>query len=256
MSTPALDVSGLNVTYGNGPGVVAALRGIDLRLPTGSFTALMGPSGSGKSTFLNCVAGLERPAAGKVVIGGERLPAPEDAATRFRRDRIGLVFQDLNLLPYLTAGQNVELPLRLAGRTVPAGTGSARLEQVGLADRTDALPAQLSGGQQQRVAIARALVGDPDLLLADEPTGALDSHSAHNVLGILRGCVDRLGRTVVMVTHDPVAAAYADRVVLLADGRIVGQLENPSAEAVAAIMARSGPAVPGASVSPVRGGSV
>ncbi len=236
MNAPALDVVGLSLTYGDGPGAVEALKGVGLRLAAGTFTALMGPSGSGKSTFLNCVAGLERAATGTIMIGGRALPQDETEATLFRRQRIGIVFQGLNLLPYLTAAQNVELPLRLAGRKVPRNTGRARLDQVGLADRADSLPAELSGGQQQRVAIARGLVTRPDVLFADEPTGALDSRTARNVLGILRGSADRLGQTIVMVTHDPVAAAYADQVVFLADGRIAGRMTNPTAEAVAAQM--------------------
>ena len=244
METPALDVSGLSMTYGSGPGAVEALREVGLRLERGTFTALMGPSGSGKSTFLNCVAGLERPVAGTITIGGRALPDDEAAATLFRRERIGIVFQNLNLLSYLSAGQNVELPLRLAGRRVPRGIARELLDQVGLGDRVHSLPAELSGGQQQRVAIARGLVTKPDVLFADEPTGALDSRTARNVLGILRGSADRLGQTIVMVTHDPVAAAYADQVVFLADGRIAGQMANPTAEAVAAQMTHLDQLVP------------
>ncbi|GAB3269097.1 ABC transporter ATP-binding protein [Kineosporia babensis] len=231
-----MDVAGLSMTYGSGPGAVRALREVGLRLQRGTFTALMGPSGSGKSTFLNCAAGLERPVAGSITIGGRTLPTDEAEATLFRRERIGIVFQNLNLLPYLSARQNVELPLRLAGHQVPRDLARDLLDQVGLVDRVSSLPAEMSGGQQQRVAIARALVTRPDVLFADEPTGALDSRTARNVLGILRGAADRMGQTVVMVTHDPVAAAYADQVVFLADGRIAGQMVNPTPEAVASQM--------------------
>ncbi|GAB6900228.1 ABC transporter ATP-binding protein [Kineosporia succinea] len=244
----ALDVSGLSMTYGSGPGAVEALSEVGLRLARGSFTALMGPSGSGKSTFLNCVAGLERPRAGTITIGGRPLPTDEAEATVFRRERIGIVFQGLNLLPYLTAGQNVELPLRLAGGRVPRDLARDLLEEVGLGDRLHSLPSELSGGQRQRVAIARGLVTRPDVLFADEPTGALDSRSARNVLGILRGSADRLGQTIVMVTHDPVAAAYADQVVFLADGRIAGQMSNPTPEAVAAQMTHLDQLVPASAV--------
>ncbi len=244
METPALDVIGLSMTYGTGPGAVTALRDAGLRLERGTFTALMGPSGSGKSTFLNCAAGLERPSAGSIVIGGHPLPSDEAEATLFRRERIGIVFQNLNLLPYLTAGQNVELPLRLTGKRVPREAARELLHQVGLGDRVHSLPAEMSGGQQPRVAIARALITRPDVLFADEPTGALDSRTARNVLGLLRGSADRLGQTIVMVTHDPVAAAYADQVVFLADGRIAGQMANPTPEAVAAQMTHLDQLVP------------
>jgi putative ABC transport system ATP-binding protein len=259
MTQSMLAVDRLSMTYGSGEGVVHALRDVSLRLERGSFTALMGPSGSGKTTFLNCASGLERATSGSVRVGARPLPTEDETAlTRFRRERIGIVFQGFNLLPYLSALQNVELPLRLAGRKVGARIGRDLLDQVGLGERAQALPDQLSGGQQQRVAIARALVTCPDVLFADEPTGALDSRSARQVLGLLRGSADRLGQTIVMVTHDPVAAAYADSVVFLADGRLAGRMVDPSAEAVAARMTHLDellPGLPGAPATDPAGGA-
>ena len=237
-STSALEVRGLTRTYGEGPGAVTALAGVDLAFATGTFTAVMGPSGSGKSTFLNCAAGLERPTDGRVLVAGQDITEwDEDDRTRLRRERIGFVFQGFHLLPYLTAEQNVGLPLRLAGHRPDPARVSAALERVGLGDRAGHLPDALSGGQQQRVAIARALVAEPAVLVADEPTGALDSATARGVLGLLRDSVDTLGQTVVMVTHDPGAASYADIVVFLVDGRIAGRMSQPTAEAVAGQLA-------------------
>ncbi len=234
----ALEVHDLGRTYGEGAGAVRALAGVDLAFPVGSFTAVMGPSGSGKSTFLTCAAGLERPTEGRVVIAGEDVTDwSEEDRTRLRRERIGFVFQGFHLMPYLTAEQNVALPLRLAGRRVSRKDVHGLLARVGLSDRGGHLPAELSGGQQQRVAIARALVTDPAVVLADEPTGALDSATAREVLGLLRSCVDDLRQTVVMVTHDPVAASYADSVVFLVDGRVAGSMAAPTADAVAGQMA-------------------
>jgi putative ABC transport system ATP-binding protein len=234
---PALQVDRLTKTFGEGDARVTALADVTLSLGRGTFTAVMGPSGSGKSTFLSCVAGLADASSGEVRLGGAPLPGGSEAQrTVFRRERVGMVFQGLNLLPYLTAEQNVALPVRLAGRRVDRPRCRDLLSQLGLGDLGNRLPAQLSGGQQQRVAIARALVAGPDVVLADEPTGALDSRSARQVLGMLRGSVDRLGQTVVMVTHDPVAASYADSVVFLADGRLVGTMADPTAEAVAGQM--------------------
>ncbi|MFC7494516.1 MULTISPECIES: ABC transporter ATP-binding protein [unclassified Nocardioides] len=237
-STAALEVRGLTMTYGEGAGAVRALTDVDLAFSRGTFTAVMGPSGSGKSTFLNCVAGLDRPTSGRVAVDGHDVTnLGEDDRTRLRRERIGFVFQGFHLLPYLTAEQNVGLPLRLAGRRQDRARVRSLLERVGLEERAGHLPGALSGGQQQRVAIARSLVTEPAVVLADEPTGALDSTTAHDVLGLLRDSVDALGQTVVMVTHDPVAASYADAVVFLVDGRVAGRMQGPTADAVAGQMA-------------------
>ncbi|MFD5324725.1 ABC transporter ATP-binding protein [Streptomyces sp. NPDC127092] len=217
---------------------VRALDGVDLDLPAGTFTAVMGPSGSGKSTLLQCAAGLDRPTAGSVEIDGIPLAGlSERRLTLLRRDRIGFVFQSFNLLPALTAAQNVALPLRLAGRRPSRAEVRDALARVGLAGRERHRPGQLSGGQQQRVALARALITRPAVLFGDEPTGALDSTTGRAVLDLLRELVDLDGQTIVMVTHDPVAAARADRVVFLVDGRIHGELPAPTVEAVAARMA-------------------
>ena len=229
-STPAaVELRAVTRTYGTGDRAVTALDGVDLRIPHGTFTAVMGPSGSGKSTLLHCAAGLDRVTGGEVVIDGRPLGGlSERALSRLRRDRVGFVFQSFNLLPALSAAQNVALPMRLAGRRPAPGEVTAMLAEVGLADRAGHRPGELSGGQQQRVAIARALVTRPAVLFADEPTGALDAASGRDVLGLLRAAVDRHGRTVVMVTHDPFAAAHADRVLFLADGRIVDALAGPA----------------------------
>ncbi len=224
---------------------------MSLRLARGSFVAVMGPSGSGKSTLLQCAAGLDAPTDGRVIVDGTELTGSDETAlTRFRRERIGFVFQQYNLLPALTVRQNVTLPLRLAGRPVDDGCGLAILDRLGLGDRADHRPAELSGGQQQRVAVARALVTEPSAIFADEPTGALDTRSARELLALLREAVDGFGQTVVMVTHDPVAAAHADSVLFLADGRIVGRLANPTAEHVAERLAHLSDdvATPGVSV--------
>ncbi len=242
-STEALSVHQLTRVYGAGAGAdrsnqVRALDGVDLSFATGSFTAVMGPSGSGKSTFLNAAAGLERPTIGHVVVAGHDITEwPEARRTRFRREQIGIVFQGFHLMPYLTAEQNVALPLRLAGVRPDKQRVRDLLGRVGLGDRAKHLPGAMSGGQQQRVAIARALVTAPAVVLADEPTGALDSTNAREVLQLLRESVDTLGQTVIMVTHDPVAAAYADAVVFLVDGHVAGRMQNPTADAVASQMA-------------------
>ncbi|GAA2337105.1 ABC transporter ATP-binding protein [Dactylosporangium salmoneum] len=215
-------------------GAVTALDAVTLGFARGTFTAVMGPSGSGKSTLLQVAAGLDRPTEGTVRLAGTDLgPLSETRLTVLRRDRIGFVFQAFNLLSSLTAEQNVALPLRLAGRRPARREVRAVLAAVGLADRARHRPAELSGGQQQRVAIARAVITRPDVLFADEPTGALDSHTGREVLGLLRSMVDGQGQTVVMVTHDPVAAAHADRVVFLADGRVAGEMAAPTPQAVA-----------------------
>ncbi|WP_121255748.1 ABC transporter ATP-binding protein [Nocardioides ferulae] len=239
---PALALHGLARTYGDGAAAVHALAGLDLTFHRGTFTAVMGPSGSGKTTLLTCAAGLERPTAGRVLVDGTDVTEwADDERTRFRRDHLGFVFQSFQLMPYLTAEQNVALPVRLSGRRPDRDRVQALLARVGLADRAGHLPAQLSGGQQQRVALARALVTEPSVVLADEPTGALDSRSARGVLELLRSIVDRpvsgRAQTVVMVTHDPVAAAYADSVAFLVDGRVAGQMASPSADAVAGQLA-------------------
>ncbi|MGW8364968.1 ABC transporter ATP-binding protein [Streptomyces wedmorensis] len=217
---------------------VRALDGVDLDFAAGTFTAVMGPSGSGKSTLLQCAAGLDRPTAGSVEVGGVALDGlGERRLTLLRRDRIGFVFQSFNLLPSLTAAQNVALPLRLAGRRPSRTEVREALARVGLAGRERHRPGELSGGQQQRVAIARALITRPAVLFGDEPTGALDSTTSREVLDMLRDLVDRDGQTIVMVTHDPAAAARADRVVFLVDGRLAGELPSPTVETVAARMA-------------------
>ena len=229
--------------YGTADNQIRALDGVTVSLSSGSFTAVMGPSGSGKSTFLHCAAGLDQPTDGRIFIdGAEMSGGSETALTKFRRQRIGFVFQQFNLLPALTVLQNVILPLRLAGRRIDRAHCIELLGRVGLGDRLDHRPAELSGGQQQRVAIARALVTDPRVIFADEPTGALDSRSAREVLALLRQAVHEYGQTVVLVTHDPVAASYADSVLFLADGRIVGKEKHPTAEAVAERMAHLGDA--------------
>ncbi|WP_411109645.1 ABC transporter ATP-binding protein [Streptomyces sp. c-19] len=216
---------------------VRALDGVDLDFHAGTFTAVMGPSGSGKSTLLQCAAGLDRPTAGRVEVGGTSLEGlGERRLTLLRRDRIGFVFQSFNLLPALTAAQNVALPLRLAGRRPSRTEVREALARVGLAGRERHRPGELSGGQQQRVAIARALITRPAVLFGDEPTGALDSTTSREVLDMLRELVDRDGQTIVMVTHDPVAAARADRVVFLVDGRVAGELRAPRVETVTARM--------------------
>ncbi|MFE2691045.1 ABC transporter ATP-binding protein [Streptomyces mirabilis] len=237
----ALRLVKVGKTYGAGESAVTALDGVSLGLARGSFTAVMGPSGSGKSTLLRCAAGLERPDSGIVRVDGVEMTGGGEAElTRFRRGRIGFVFQQYNLLPTLTVAQNTILPLKLAGRRVDRARAREILTAVGLGDRLGSLPDQLSGGQQQRVAIARALVAEPRVIFADEPTGALDSRGARDVLRLLQDAVRVHGRTVVMVTHDPVAASYADAVVFLADGRMAGQLPAPTADTVAERLAHLG----------------
>lgn len=234
-----LRVVGLTKTYGSSPHPVVALDDVSLSFAAGSFTAVMGPSGSGKSTLLQCASGLDHPTRGTVYVDGQELPrASEAEVTRFRRSRIGFIFQQYNLLATLTAWENVTLPMRLAGTKIDRARCVSLLEQVGLGSRLGQRPSELSGGQQQRVAIARALAPRPSIVFADEPTGALDRSSASDVLGMLRAAVEEHQQTVVMVTHDPVAAAYADSVVFLADGRIVGTLTDPTAAAVSEEMLR------------------
>ncbi|WP_433543924.1 ABC transporter ATP-binding protein (plasmid) [Streptomyces sp. CA-294286] len=238
VSAPAVELRAVARSYGRGAAAVHALRGIDLVLARGGFTAVMGPSGSGKSTFLQCAAGLDRPTSGDVLLGGESISAlREDRLTELRRSRIGFVFQSFNLIPSLTVAQNVLLPQRLAGARQDRRRAQELLAEVGLPEHGDRRPAQLSGGQQQRVAIARALITSPEVVFADEPTGALDTRTAQEVLGLLRRAVDTMGATVVMVTHDPVAASHADRVLFLADGCLAGELHRPDPRSVAAHMA-------------------
>ncbi|GAB3809885.1 ABC transporter ATP-binding protein [Kribbella italica] len=220
--------------YGKGAGAVVALDGISISFARGTFTAVMGPSGSGKSTFLHCAAGLDRPTSGSVSIDDQPLAGlSERKLTELRRERIGFVFQSFNLLPALTVWQNVTLPQELDGRRPKRAAVAEVLERVGLSGRHKHRPGELSGGQQQRVAIARALVARPAVIFADEPTGALDTQTAADVLDLLREPVRSQGQTVIMVTHDPVAASYADQVVFLADGQLAGGLITPTAEQVA-----------------------
>jgi putative ABC transport system ATP-binding protein len=234
----AVRLEAVRKEYGEG---VVALDGVSISFPRGGFTAVMGPSGSGKSTFLHCAAGLDRPTSGRVLLDGQDLEGKSETyLTKLRRDRVGFVFQAFNLLPALTVEQNVVLPLQLAGKRPDKRLVARILTHVGLDGRRKHLPGQLSGGQQQRVAIARALVTDPAVLFADEPTGALDTSTAADVLGLLRESVRASGQTVIMVTHDPVAASYADDVVFLADGRIAGRLARPTAAAVAERMTHLG----------------
>jgi putative ABC transport system ATP-binding protein len=223
----------LRKTYGRGDNVVHALDGIDVELAAGEFTAVMGPSGSGKSTLMHVTAGLDTVTSGNVWVGDTDLTTlKEKELTRLRRDRIGFVFQQFNLVPTLTAAENIALPMRLAGRTPDQAWLDRIIEVVGLGDRLRHRPSELSGGQQQRVAVARALVARPEVVFADEPTGNLDSRSGLEVLSFLRRSVDENGQTIVMVTHDPVAASHADRVVFLADGRVVDEMTEPTADRV------------------------
>ncbi|MGH9224681.1 MAG: ABC transporter ATP-binding protein [Acidimicrobiales bacterium] len=219
--------------YGTGETAVRALDGVSVEFPTGRLTAIMGPSGSGKSTLLHCVAGLDSVTSGQVFIGGTELGGLSDRAlTVLRRDRIGFVFQSFNLVPTLNAYENITLPSALAGVAPDRAWLDSVIATVGLADRLRHRPSELSGGQQQRVAVARALATRPEIVFADEPTGNLDSRSGHEVLAFLREAANDLGQSIVMVTHDPVAAAYADDVVFLADGRTVDRLHHPTAERV------------------------
>ncbi|MBI5106400.1 MAG: ABC transporter ATP-binding protein [Solirubrobacterales bacterium] len=223
----------LTKRFGKGDTAVDALRGVDLALGAGSFTAIMGPSGSGKSTLLHILAGLDRPTSGWVEIAGTRLDALDDHdLTLLRREQVGFVFQSFNLLPVLTARQNITLPLRIGGHHVDEAWLATLVDAFGLGDRIVHRPSELSGGQQQRVAVARALVTRPAIVFADEPTGNLDSVSSRDVLTLLRRAVDEFGQTIAMVTHDAFAASVADRVVFLADGRIVDVQERPSVDAI------------------------
>jgi putative ABC transport system ATP-binding protein len=221
-ATPIVTAVDLRRRFGEGEAAVDALDGVTLELPAGAFTAIMGPSGSGKSTLMHCLAGLDKPTGGTVTIDGVDLATLDDKRlTELRRDKVGFIFQSFNLLPVLTAAENIELPLKLARRKLDDGWRDQLIATVGLGDRLTHHPSELSGGQQQRVAVARALVSKPAVVFADEPTGNLDSNSSAEVLRLLRMSVDQLGQTVVMVTHDANAAAVADRILVLDDGKIV-----------------------------------
>jgi putative ABC transport system ATP-binding protein len=229
----------LTKTYGSGDATVTALDAVDVDLFAGEFTAVMGPSGSGKSTLMHCCAALDSVTSGSVFVGDTDLTGLNDKElTRLRRDAIGFVFQSFNLVPTLTAEENILLPLSIAGRRPEPEWYRTVIDTVGLGDRLKHRPNQLSGGQQQRVAVARALASRPSIVFADEPTGNLDSRSGAEVLSLLRRSVDEFGQTVVMVTHDPIAAAYTDRVLFLADGTVVDELRGPDRETVLARMAR------------------
>lgn len=232
-AAPAVLLDSVSKAYGSGSTAVTALDSISLQIPTASFTAIMGPSGSGKSTLMHLAAGLDTPSAGSVTLGGTPISALSDRQlTRFRRDHVGFVFQAYNLLPQLTVAQNITLPLQLARRTPDPAWFDYVITAVGLAGLTERHPHELSGGQQQRVAVARALLTRPDVIFADEPTGNLDSHAGAEVLSLLGRATTLYGQTIIMVTHDPVAASHAGRVVLLKDGRATGEVRQPTRESV------------------------
>jgi putative ABC transport system ATP-binding protein len=223
----------LTRTYGSGQAAVSAVAGVSLEIPAGTFTSVMGPSGSGKSTLMHCMAGLDSVTSGQAWIGGQEISGmPERQLTRLRRDRVGFVFQAFNLLPVLSAADNITLPLDIAGRSPDREWLDTIIDTVGLRDRLRHRPSELSGGQQQRVSIARALAGRPQIVFADEPTGNLDSRASAEVLDLLRRSVGEFGQTIVMVTHDPVAASYSDRVIFLADGTVSGELGQPTPQSV------------------------
>jgi putative ABC transport system ATP-binding protein len=231
--TPAARAVDLTRTYGAGDAAVTALAGVSVGFARARFTAVMGPSGSGKSTLMHCLAGLDTPTSGRAFIGEQEIGGLDDSElTRLRRDRLGFVFQAFNLVPTLSAAENITLPADLAGVTVDGAWLDELAGQLGIADRLTHRPSELSGGQQQRIACARALVTRPELIFADEPTGNLDSNASTEVLGFLRAAVSEHGQSIVMVTHDPQAAAHADRVVFLADGAVVAELASPTADAV------------------------
>ena len=233
----AARAAGLGKVYGDGATAVTALRSVDVSFAAGRFTAIMGPSGSGKSTLMHCMAGLDSVTSGRVYIGDADLTTLKDNdLTRMRRERMGFVFQAFNLVPTLTAEENITLPIDIAGRKVDREWFDMVVTTVGLGDRLTHRPSELSGGQQQRVACARAMVTRPEIIFADEPTGNLDSRSGAEVLGFLRRSVDEFGQTIVMVTHDAHAAAYADRVIFLADGEMVAELMDPDATAILDLM--------------------
>jgi putative ABC transport system ATP-binding protein len=237
IASPVMEVAAQSVdarkTYGDGDAAVHALAGVTVQFPAHEFTAIMGPSGSGKSTLMQCVAGLDRLSSGEAFIGDTALSTlNKTELTLLRRDRLGFIFQQYNLIPTLTAEENILLPLTLAGEDPDRAWFGQIVSTVALTDRLKNLPSQLSGGQQQRVAVARALVPRPDIVFADEPTGALDSRTGMEILSFMRRAVDESGQTIVMVTHDPHAASYADNVLFLADGQIIDEMPNPTAERV------------------------
>ncbi len=237
----AARAANVSKSYGGGDAAVHALDDVSVSLAAGEFTAIMGPSGSGKSTLLHVLAGLDRPTSGEIYIGDTEITSLKDKAlTLLRRDQIGFIFQSFNLLPTLTAAENIVLPIKIAGRKPDAFWVQSIVETVDLSERLSHRPSQLSGGQQQRVAAARALASRPQIVFADEPTGALDSRSGAELLGFLRTAVKELGQTVVMVTHDASAAAYADRVLFLADGKIVDEMREPTADSVLDLMKHLG----------------
>jgi putative ABC transport system ATP-binding protein len=236
-ATSAAHAADLRKTYGAGLAAVEALAGVSVTFERGRFTAVMGPSGSGKSTLMHCMAGLDRPTSGHSYVGGVDVGSLDDAGlTELRRDRLGFVFQSFNLVPTLTAAENITLPLHLAGKRVDQKWFDELVGQLGIAGRLGHRPSEMSGGQQQRVACARALINRPELVFADEPTGSLDSNSSAELLTFLRRSVTELGQSIVIVTHDPHSAAYADRVMFLGDGQLVGELEAPTADSVLARM--------------------
>ncbi|MFD3686888.1 ABC transporter ATP-binding protein [Nocardiopsis sp. NPDC058631] len=236
----ALEAVDLVKRFGEGETAVTAVAGVNIGFSPGEFVAVMGPSGSGKSTLMNLLAGLDTPTSGRVMVEGKDLAGLDDRRlTRLRRERIGFVFQAFNLMPTLTAEQNILLPLKLSGRTPDRAFFDEIVGSLRIQDRLAHRPSEMSGGQQQRVAVARALLTKPAVVFADEPTGALDVSTSHELLGRLREASTRLGQTIVMVTHDPVAATYADRVLLLSDGALHGTIERPTTNEVLAAMARA-----------------
>lgn len=242
-SAPAARSQDLKKIYGTGETAVHALDGVTVEFAAGEFTAIMGPSGSGKSTLMHCLAGLDSATSGQVFIGDTDLTTLSDKEmTQLRRDRVGFVFQAFNLVPTLTALENITLPVDIAGRKVDQEWLDTIVGRLGLGDRLGHRPGELSGGQQQRVACARALAGRPEIIFGDEPTGNLDSRSSGEVMSILRASVDEFGQTVVIVTHDPRAAGYADRVVFLSDGRVVDEMRDPTADSVLDRMKQFDPA--------------
>ncbi|WP_275002317.1 ABC transporter ATP-binding protein [Promicromonospora iranensis] len=235
---PAVRTAELTRTFGHEPALVTALDRVSVAFEAGRFTSIMGPSGSGKSTLLHCLAGLERPSSGSVLVAGTDVAGLSEAQlTTLRRDRLGFVFQAFNLIPILTAEENITLSERIGGPRIDREWMAHLVQVLGLGDRLAHRPSELSGGQQQRVAIARALAHRPAVVLADEPTGNLDSHAGNEVLGFLRLAAERFGQTIVMVTHDPAAAAHTDRVVFLRDGRVDGELLDPAVDDVLARLA-------------------